>query len=73
MKTTQLDDATVQERTNGSRVQYRISGTIDAVLKAVQSLIVNYNPLGYGTRIDSIRMETSGAWTGEVSRLSSCD
>jgi hypothetical protein len=73
MKTTQLDDATVQERSNGSHVHYRINGTIDAVLKAIHALIVNYHPLGYGTRCDGIHMETSGAWTGEVSRLSSCD
>jgi hypothetical protein len=62
----------VPER-GASFTEYAIQGPLRSVLNAIDLIFAQYDPHGYGTRVRSIDMENSGAYTAKVWRANSCD
>lgn len=56
-----------------SFVQYKITGTQDAVLRSITCIFAEYEPLGYGTKVTSIEKDADGNYTAQVWRALSCD
>lgn len=71
--TTQLEEATVSERRGVSNAEYRVVGTLESVLKVIESIFINYDVRGYGTHVHAIGMETDGRYYARISRMLSCD
>jgi hypothetical protein len=58
---------------NGSSVEYRISGTLEAVLNAVRGLFREYPAEGYGTTVKHLGIQNYTSYTALVWRARSCD
>ena len=56
-----------------SFVQYKITGTQEAVLRSITTIFADYEPLAYGTKVTSLEKEVDGNYTAKVWRALSCD
>ena len=52
---------------------YTITGYLTDVLNMVRVIFDDYHPLGYGTKVDWIRMLDGGLYQGRIWRANSCD
>jgi hypothetical protein len=52
-----------------------IRGPLDEVLEAIKSELVNYDPRGYGTSVDSLHFaaHSDTEYVARMSRMNSCD
>jgi hypothetical protein len=70
-------EAKIEPVRGNSCTEYRITGRLDAVFAAIESLFTNYHPHGYGTRVHAIDMgyggKDDGLYIARVSRMNSCD
>jgi hypothetical protein len=51
---------------------YKVTGTLDSVLKWISVIFDQYDPRGYGTKVMSIEMH-DGGFEAKVWRSNSCD
>ena len=70
-----IDAAVKVEPVSGvSMTEYRITGDLPNVQKAIAALFEQYHPAGYGTYVHSIGYTNEGAqYVARVSRSNSCD
>ena len=66
--------ATVDMQRGGSFATYTITGTLPAVLDAIQTIFTEYDPMGYGTKVESIiDVSENGTYTAKMWRALSSD
>lgn len=73
MITTEIEGATVRKQVGVSSTEYHVSGVLEAVLKVIAGLFVNFPAHGYGTHLHGMGMDTGGAYFARVSHMNSCD
>ena len=56
-----------------SFTSYKITGSLEAVFKAIAEIFKQYHPLGYSTKVQGIVGEVDGTFTARVWRANSCD
>lgn len=65
-------EAAVTKEVSVNRVTYTIKGDLEAVFKVVARLFADYDPRGYGTRLDALDMQMDGSYVATVTRATSC-
>jgi hypothetical protein len=66
--------AIVESTRSGNRTDYTVIGTRDEVEEAIDRILANYHPLGYGTTFNPPRpADASGIITAHGYRYNSCD
>lgn len=73
MTTTEIPGATVRKQVGNSSTEYHVSGALESVLKAIESIFINHHPHGYGTHLHAMGMDNCGDYFARVSHLNSCD
>lgn len=68
-----MSEAVVTKGVSPSQVIYTATGDLQAVFRAIESLLVNYDPRGYGTSVDTIHMGNDGLYVARITRMHSCD
>lgn len=63
----------VTKKRGGSSTEYRIVGSLPAVLKAISKIFDDKHPMGYGTYVHAISMENDGRYAARVSHANSAD
>lgn len=67
-------DVKIEPLRGVSTTEYRVTGTLVEVQKAIASLFEQYHPAGYGTYVHSIGYTNEGAqYVARISRSNSCD
>lgn len=56
-----------------SMTEYRVSGTLGAVLDFIAAMMEKRHPAGYGTRVHAIEWASNGQYVARVSHANSCD
>ena len=64
---------TIDAERSGSATTYKIVGELKPVLEAIAKLIDEYHPLGYGTQVQKLFMDTPGTFVAQMWRRNSCD
>ena len=67
------DEADVSTTRGVASTEYLITGSLQAVFKAIERIFGDWNGLGYGTRVHSIEMLSDGTYGARVSHSNSCD
>lgn len=66
--------AQVKTERKASSTEYEITGDLQAVFAAIETLMIEYPPQGYGTTVRLIAMKESGpAYRALVTRGNSCE
>ena len=66
--------AKIEPQVGVQSTEYRITGDLPNVQKAIAALFEQYHPAGYGTYVHSISYTNEGAqYVARVSRSNSCD
>ena len=66
--------AKIEPQVGVQSTEYRITGDLQNVQKAIAALFEQYHPAGYGTYVHSISYTNEGAqYVARVSRSNSCD
>jgi len=66
--------AKIEPRVGVSCTEYRLTGDLPNVLKAITALFAQFHPAGYGTYVHSISYTNEGAqYVARVSRSNSCE
>ena len=64
----------IEPRVGVSMTEYRITGDLPNVLKAITALFEQFHPAGYGTYVHSISYTNEGAqYVARLSRSNSCE
>lgn len=68
-------DVLQQERRGVSQTEYRIVGALAAVFRAVETIMGEYSPVGYGTRVASIDCDypRDDVFVARITRSNSAD
>ena len=67
------DQPQVERTTGVSAVEYRITGSRQSVMWAIEHIFDAYDPHGYGTRVHELVMGGDGLYVARMSRSKSCD
>lgn len=64
--------AKIEPRIGVAVTEYRLTGDLPNVLKAITALFDQYHPVGYGTQVHAIQHH-DGLYVARVSRSNSCE